>query len=108
MQQLLVRELKGATYRLLDLELGTEIRAFQRDFENVDFIVGTLFECDYEAGAILQTLTIHNEIIGDSEKERIELPIDDYKVGGLNRLCANSKFWQTLCQKREKNGLCIF
>jgi len=82
MANLLVKEKKGRTFRLLDLDNGNTIRAFQRDFPEIDFIVGTLFICTYEEkGDLLGTLSVDIEIIGDHSKERVEVYTDQVSIG---------------------------
>lgn len=83
MSKLLVNEKKGATYRLIDLDTNEEIRAFQRHFENIDFIIGTLFICEYENIGYLSALNVQEEILGDSKKKRIEVCVDKIKIGDL-------------------------
>jgi hypothetical protein len=83
MSKLLVKEKKGATYRLFDLDTEQTVRAFQRDFKDIDFIIGTLFECEYTDNGCLNNLDVKKEILGDSQKQRVEVHTDDIKIGDL-------------------------
>ncbi len=83
MAKLLVKEKKGASWRLKDLESGKEHRAFERDFPEIDFIPGSLFICEYVDRGCLAELKIEKEILGDSSKERVEVCVDEVKVGDL-------------------------
>lgn len=108
MERLLVRELKGATYRLLDLNTNKEIRAFERDFPEVDFIVGTLFECEYKNSGCLSEFTVINEILGDNSKERVELPIKKYSIGDVFEGVPILNFGRAYAKKGEKVAYAYF
>jgi hypothetical protein len=82
--KLLVKEYKGYTYRLIDVDTEQEMRVFSRDFKKIDFIVGNLFKCNYVAsGNLIQELDIIEEFLGDSSKTRVEICIDNFKIGDL-------------------------
>ena len=85
MTKLLVIEMKGKTYRLLDIDSKDIYRVFQRDFDSVDFIVGSLFEVSNmkTSGTLIMSFDVVNETLGDSTKPRVELCIDEYKIGDL-------------------------
>jgi len=85
MANLLVKEKKGGTFRLLDLDTGITIRAFERDFPEVDFIVGTLFICTYEEAYLgyLGALSVEMETVGDSSKKRVEVCTEEVSIGDL-------------------------
>ena len=83
MAKLLVIEKRGYTHRLLDLDKGKMIRAFQRNYSEIDFIPGTLFICEYEDDGHLKNFIVEEEILGDSEKKRIEICTDELSVGDL-------------------------
>lgn len=84
----LVKEKKGYSFRLLCLETEKTYRVFQRDFKNIDFVTGSLLTVsninDEELlGDLISSFTVDNEIMGDSSKKRVEVCVDDFKIGDL-------------------------
>ena len=82
--KILVKEKRGYSFRLLDLENNISYRAMQKDFKNL-FLVGSLLTVsNFEAQSdLIISMTIDNEIIGDSSKKRIEVDTAVVKVGDL-------------------------
>lgn len=80
--KLLIKELKGYSYRILDVETSKTFRAMKKDF---DFCVGSLLDVqDFEAsGDLIIAMTIIKEIVGDTSKARVELDTEEYKIGDL-------------------------
>lgn len=82
-KNLLVTEKKGSTFRLFDIKEKITYRLFQRDVD-IDLTIGSLIECEIEVyGDLITSIKVINEIVGDSSKARVELPINDFKVGYL-------------------------
>jgi len=81
--KILVTEKKGSSFRLLDLENNYSYRANQKDFKNL--LVGSLLTVsNFEAlSDSIISMTIDNEIVGDSSKKRIEVDTASVKVGDL-------------------------
>lgn len=82
--KLLVKEVKGYSYRLLDLELGETFRLHRSEAKKLNLTVGSLLTCDYEtSGSAISDLKIHHEVIGDSSKKRVEVDTTEVSVGDL-------------------------
>jgi len=82
--KLLILEKKGYSFRLLDIESRKTYRALSRNF-NIIFTVGSLLEVDEVSvsGDLIEAFNLITETVGDSTKPRVELCIDDYKVGDI-------------------------
>ena len=80
--KLLVQELKGHSYRLLDLDSRNYFRAMKKDY---DLTVGSILHTANEdiTGDLISEMTIILEVVGDSTKARVEVCADDVKVGDL-------------------------
>lgn len=81
--KLLVKEIRGYSFRLLDLESNQTYRLMKKEAPS-DLVVGSLLTADIETSDDLITdITILDEIIGDSSKARVEVCVDDVKIGDL-------------------------
>ena len=82
-KNLLVTEKKGSTFRLFDIKEKITYRLFQRDID-IDLTIGSLIGGEIEVyGDLITSIKVANEVIGDSSKARVELPINDFKIGDL-------------------------
>ena len=80
--KLLVKEFKGSSFRLVDINTRTTYRAMKSDFKNL--LVGSLLNADIESSDdLILKMTINNEVFGDSSKQRIEVCTDEVKLGDL-------------------------
>lgn len=106
MAKYLVTELKGYSFRLLDLESGKEIRAMKKEY---DLCVGSLIEADIEvSGGSIDSMKIISEIVGDSSKPRVELSVSDYKIGDLYEGVPILNFGKSYAKKGVKVAYAYF
>lgn len=77
---LLVKEKKGYTVRLIDIENGIELRS-----DNKNLTIGSLLTAKNVeiTGNFITSMNIISEIIGDSSKGRVEVDISKVKLGDL-------------------------
>lgn len=79
---LLVQEIKGSSFRLLDIAENKYYRAMKADF---NLCVGSLLTVDSLEvyGDLIESMSIAGEVVGDSEKARIEVDTAIVKIGDL-------------------------
>jgi hypothetical protein len=107
--KLLVKEKKGYSFRLLDIDTKEVYRAFQRDFK-LKFVAGSLLEIsslEHDMGMIT-SMKVENEVIGDSSKARIEVDTDLVKVGDLIDGVAVLNLGQVYAKKGKKMAYAYF
>lgn len=108
-QRLLIAEKKGYSYRLKDPQSNETFRVFARDFPEIDFIIGTLLICDYEAdGDMIDSITVHKEIVGDSDKAKIEVCVEDFSIGDLIDGTPILRFGKQYAKKGKKMAYAYF
>ena len=83
MSKLLILGKKGGSFRLFDVENKETYRAFQKNIE-FDLTVGSLIYCSYETeGGLIEKISVEKEIVGDSDKKRVLVCVDETSVGDL-------------------------
>jgi len=106
--KILVTEKKGSSFRLLDLENNISYRAMQKDFKNL-FVGSLLTVSNFEAQSdLIISMTIDNEIVGDSSKKRIEVDTAVVKVGDLIDNVPVLKFGQAYAKAGKKVAYAYF
>ncbi|CAH0530720.1 hypothetical protein CTH30272_03062 [Allocatenococcus thiocycli] len=108
-QKLMISEKKGYSYRLKDPKTNETFRVFARDYPEIDFIVGTLLVCDYKAsGDMIDSITVHKEIVGDSSKAKVEVCVEDFSIGDLIDGTPILKFGKQYAKKGKKMAYAFF
>lgn len=107
MTKLLVKELKGYTFRLLDLETYKTFRAHKNEF---DLTIGSLLTVDDIElfNDLITKMNVTSEIVGDSTKERIKVFIDEVKIGDLIDGVPILNFGQNWAEKGRKVSYAYF
>lgn len=79
----IVKEIKGYSYRLINIEDNCEYRLLKRDAYD-GIVLGSLITANVElSGKAIMEIELLDEIVGDSSKNRVEVCTDDYKLGDL-------------------------
>lgn len=107
--ELLVKEKKGYSFRLLNTKTGETFRAFQKDFKNISFLVGSLLTAQMEASDdLITSIEILNEVVGDSTKTRVEVEVENVKIGDLIDGVPVLNFGQVYAKKGKKVAYAYF
>lgn len=105
--KLLVKELKGYSFRLVNIETQETYRAMKKEH---DLLVGSLLDVsdvDFSSD-LINSMTVNNEIVGDSTKERIEVCVDEVKLGDLIDGVPVLNFGRTYAKKGKKMAYAYF
>lgn len=108
-QKLLIAEKKGYSFRLKDPQTDETYRVFARDYPEIDFVIGTLLICDYKASeGMIDSIIVHKEIVGDSEKAKVEVCVDDFQIGDLIDGTPILRFGKKYAKKGKKMAYAYF
>ncbi|MDO4700689.1 MAG: hypothetical protein Q4A69_08405 [Moraxella sp.] len=107
MKTLLVKEFKGYSFRLIDVATNETYRAMKKEH---DLAVGSLLtvnELNVE-NDLIKSMVITNEIVGDSSKKRIEVCVDEVKLGDLIDGIPVLNFGKIYAKKGKKMAYAYF